>query len=88
MSLERRHRRQIDRRKMVVTAKLANLLGYFYEFLGRADKPSDQEVRDMFTECDKNWRAYCRYNKLIKMEDLFVINVHEAWHRHDETRTE
>lgn len=61
---------------------LATLLGNFYEFLSKQPRPTDEEVREIFTSSNEKWKRYCTIHKLMNMDHLFVLNVQEAWKRH------
>lgn len=63
-------------------AVLGELLGGFYEFLGRASKPSDEEVRTEFMNRERKWKQYCANKQLgNKATSLFNSEVAQLWQK-------
>ena len=76
MSIKRRQKRAAQAH----SAKLADMLGGFYEFLARPVQPSDEEVRATFIRYDHCWRQYCSKKQLSKSAyDMFRIQVAQLW---------
>jgi len=77
----RKQRRIENRKKEEFSSTLTRLLSGFYDFLGQKNKPSDQEVRDEFTNRNGRWMQYCAKNHMMpKAYQLFKDNVREAWY--------
>lgn len=72
------------------TMALAELLGDYYEFLSKEEKPSDQEVRDRFIEANARWKKYCVQKSLTyQSQELFKINVAKMWeHNKQKSQTD
>ena len=88
MSYARNIRRKQRKEGQQHINMLALLLSNFYEFLSGTPKPSDDEVRNMFTSSDNKWKQYCTIHKLMNIDHLFVLNVREAWKRHTNNQTQ
>jgi hypothetical protein len=82
MSIARNMRRKHKAEHSQHLAKLANLLGDFYELLSSTPQPSDETIRSTFIKYNDNWQEYCRNHKLMNADHLFVFNVRQAWERH------
>lgn len=85
MIMTRNRRRAEERARSNANQALAVYLSDFYEYLSKRDKPTNEEVREMFTHCNNKWHKYCRKHKYTgEIKDLFVKNVDETWKRKKE----
>lgn len=82
MSKARRIKRKLQREEQLHLSVLATICGQFYEFLSSSPQPTDKEVRDSFSASNAKWKNYCQIHKLMNIDHLFELNVHEAWKRH------
>ena len=81
MSFKRRNKRFLERHFNV----LGLLLSEFYEYLSQPEKPSDEMIRETFTECENRWLMYCKKKQLPEqLYHEFNHQVSEAW-KHKET---
>ena len=83
MSKSRRDKRKNERIHEVHVENLTMLLGEFYEFAGKREKPTGEELRSKFIECDKRWVAYCHkimpYPLNHKFKGEFNKQVSSLW---------
>lgn len=78
MSIKRRQARAANKHFAV----LAELLGGFYEFLGKKPQPTTEEVRADFIRRERNWKQYCAKKQLNESaKTLFNSQVSQLWNR-------
>jgi hypothetical protein len=76
MSEERRTKRKNEKHFNV----LGELLSGFYEFLEKAPKPTNEEIRSEFTIRENKWKRYCFSNHLNRHATLlFNREVAQSW---------
>nr|DAP24431.1 MAG TPA: hypothetical protein [Caudoviricetes sp.] len=87
MSKARNLRRQRERAVEKHLNVLGELLGQFYTFLERKEKPSDEEIRAVFLAKEKHWKNYCRREELSEGASvLFNQEVAQTWKQRYSTK--
>ncbi len=83
MSIGRRKRRGGKRNAAKLnphTKFLMQLLSRYFNFLERKDKPSDEEVRELFIAYNQRWVHYCNDHQFEPRASLlFNQQVARAW---------
>lgn len=88
MSKARNLRRQREKAAEKHLNVLGELLGQFYTFLEKKEKPSEGEVRAEFLAKEKYWKYYCRKEELSEGASvLFNQEVAQTWKQRYSTKT-